>query len=183
MAIFTDRSKSALLVIDFQNGVVAGSYDLENVTSNIVSAVSRARAIDTPVIWVQHSDDELVHGSEKWEIIPALKPALSEPIIHKKYRSSFEGTDLESVLTELEISHLYICGAQTNNCVRHTTHAALERGYDITLIGDAHTASGYEWSGHAISGEQVVNEQNDNFYEYELPGRSARTLKTAAIFN
>jgi nicotinamidase-related amidase len=183
MCTFPDRNREALLVIDFQNGVVIDSYNLAEVTANIKAAVAKARARNVPVIWVQHSDEELIYGSDNWQIVETLAPSPTEPLVHKKYRSSFEETPLEETLASLGVSHLYICGAQTNNCVRHTTHAALERGYDITLIADAHTCTGYEWNGHTISGEQVVNEQNDNFYSEELPGRNARALATEAIFN
>ena len=59
----------------------------------------------------------------------------------KIYRSSFEQTTLDETLAKLGVGHLYVCGAETDNCVRHTSHAALERGYDVTLVADADTTS------------------------------------------
>jgi nicotinamidase-related amidase len=73
-----------------------------------------------------------------------------------------------------------VCGAQSNNCIRHTGQDALAKGYDVTLIADAHTTSGYEWGGHTVSAQAVVEEQNDNFNE-QLPGRFARAIPLAKL--
>jgi nicotinamidase-related amidase len=132
MSTLAGRDKSALLVIDVQNGVVEGAYNLESVLKNINTAVAKARSAGVPVIWVQHSDDELVLESDDWQIVPQLEPASGERKVRKVHRSSFEATDLEQILADFGVGHLYITGMQTNNCVRHTTHSAQERGYDIT---------------------------------------------------
>ena len=100
MSSLKDRSQTALLVIDVQNDVVAGAHDRSGVIANIASLVGRARAEGTPVIWVQHSDDDLPRGSDGWQYVPELVPDASEPLIHKEYGDSFEATDLEAVLAE-----------------------------------------------------------------------------------
>jgi len=181
MSLFNERDKSAVLVIDVQNGVVKGAYSRDEVVAHINSLIASARGSSVPVIWVQHSDEELVIDSDAWQIVPELVPLEGEKIIRKIFRSSFEHTDLEDVLSTLEVGHLFICGAQTNNCVRHTIHAALEGGYDVTLVSDAHTASDYEWRGHKVVAKDVINEQNDNLSGYKLPGRSAHVTKSSAI--
>lgn len=181
MSTFKDRGKSALLVIDVQNGVVEDAFLRNDVVGHIKDVIQKAREKGVPVIWVQHSDEELAIDSNSWHIVPELAPLPSEHIVRKLFRSSFEETDLEAILESLEVSHLYICGAQTNNCVRHTNHAALERGYDITLIRDGHTTSGYEWKGHTIVAADIINEQNDNLSGYTLPGRKASVVKSSAI--
>ena len=181
MTTLTGRDKSALLVIDVQNGVVEGAYNLDSVLKNINTAVAKARDANVPVIWVQHSDEELQIDSEPWQIVPQLSPADDEPNVRKSYRSSFEATDLEAILQNLRVGHLYITGMQTNNCVRHTTHSAQERGYDITVISDAHSTTGYDWAGHTVVAQDVVDEFNDNFGGTELPGRFTRALATAEI--
>ena len=138
------RTKSALLVIDVQNQVVDGAFNKEQVIANINTAVGKARAAGVPVVWVQHSDDWMAIGSEDWQIVPQLSPADGEAKVGKLYRNSFEATTLEEVLAGLGVGHVYVCGAQTNNCVRYTTHGALERGYDVTLLSDAHTTTDFE---------------------------------------
>ena len=178
MSTITGRDKSALIVIDVQNGVVEGAFNLESVLKNINIAIETARASGIPVIWVQHSDEELIIDSETWQIVPELSPQSGEPMVRKIYRSSFEATNLEEILSDLKVGHLYVTGAQTNNCVRHTTHSAQERGYDVTILADAHTTTNYDWNGHAVVAEDVVNEFNDNFVERDLPGRFTNVVAT-----
>ena len=181
MSTFKDRGRSAVLVIDVQNGVVEDAFSRNDVISHIKDVLVKAREKDVPVIWVQHSDDELVIDSQSWQIVPELAPLPGEHTVRKIYRSSFEETNLDAILESLSVDHLYICGAQTNNCVRHTNHAALERGYDITLIRDGHTTSGYEWKGHTIVATEVIDEQNDNLSGYTLPGRKASVVESSVI--
>lgn len=181
MTTLVGRDKTALLVIDVQNSVVEGAYNLESVLKNINIALDKARSSGVPVIWVQHSDEEMPIDSDGWEIVPELNPAHDEVKVRKTYRSSFEATNLEEVLAGLNVGHVVITGMQTNNCVRHTTHSAQERGYDVTILGDAHTTTGYDWNGHTVDAEAVVNEFNDNFYPTQLPGRFIRSIPTAEL--
>ena len=62
-------------------------------------------------------------------------------------------------MAELQADHLIVIGAQTNNCIRSTVYSALEKGYDVTLIADAHTTSDDEWNGKALSAENDTFEQ------------------------
>ena len=176
------RSKSALLVIDVQNQVVDGAYNKDAVIAQINVAVAKARAAGVPVVWVQHSDEWMAIDSEDWQIVPQLVPAEGEARVRKLYRNSFEATDLEEVLAGLGVGHVYVCGAQTNNCVRFTSHGALERGYDVTLLMDAHTTTDFTFGGKAISAEGMVNELNAAFSEEELPGRKADAMVVEKVF-
>jgi nicotinamidase-related amidase len=180
LSTLTGRDKTALIVVDVQNGVVADAFRRAEVIANIEQAVAKARAASVPVVWVHHSDEELEIGSDAWQIVSELIPLNGEAMVRKTYRSSFEATNLEEVLAKLNVSHLVVCGAQTNNCIRHTSHDALAKGYDVTLIGDAHTTSSYEWGGHKVDAQAVVEEQNDNFNE-ALPGRSGRVVSLAQL--
>lgn len=177
------RTEAALIVIDVQVNVVENAFERDLKIANMVTAVEKARAQSIPVIWVRHSEEELPIGSDGWQIVPELTPLADEPIVEKLYRSSFVATDLESHLSRLKASHLYICGAETNNCVRHTSHAALEAGYDVTLIADAHTTTGFEWNGFTVDAARTIDEQNINFMGYQLPGASAQATKVAELFN
>ena len=177
------HSKSALLVIDVQNQVVDGAYNKDQVVANINVAVGKARAAGVPVVWVQHSDEWMPIGSDDWQIVAELTPADGEARVGKLYRNSFEATDLESVLTKLDVGHVYVSGAQTNNCVRFTSHGALDRGYDVTLIKDAHTTTDYTSGGAIVPAEVLVRDLNASFSEEELPGRSANAVTVADIFN
>jgi nicotinamidase-related amidase len=178
----SERGQSALVVIDVQIDVVKEAFERDSKIANMVTAVNKARAASIPVIWVQ-DHESLPIGTDGWQIVPELTPLDSDRRVSKIYRSSFEETNLEEVLSSLSIGHLYICGAETNNCVRHTCHAALERGYDVTLIADAHTTTGFEWNGFIVDAARTIDEQNTNFYDNQMPGRSIRAVKVADLFN
>jgi nicotinamidase-related amidase len=179
----SERGNSALVVIDVQVNVVKDAFERDLKVANMAEAVRKARAASIPVIWVRHSAEDLPLHTDGWQIVPELVPLEGEPIIEKKFRSTFVETNFEEVLAELKISHLYICGAETNNCVRHTSMSALEFGYDMTLLEDAHTTTGFEWNGFAVDAARTIDEQNTNFMGYELPGRSANVEKVSALWN
>jgi nicotinamidase-related amidase len=179
----SERGQSALIVIDVQVDVVAEAFERDAKIAKMVLAVDKSRTQGVPVIWVRHSDKGLTLNTPGWQIVPELLPKSDEAIIEKTFRSTFEATNFEEVLAAKKISHLYICGAETNNCVRHTSMAALERGYDVTLIEDAHTTTGFEWNGYIVDAASTIDEQNTNFMEYALPGRSANTVKAAELWS
>lgn len=183
MSTIIGRTESALIVIDVQNGVVANAFKRDEIVENMRTLVQKARSTNVPVIWVQHSDEGLVRDSAAWHIVPELDPNEDEPIVHKNYRSSFEETNLEELLAHDNIAHLVVCGAQSNYCVRHTIGAALERGYDVTLIEDAHTTDDELWGKVDVFAEQIIEEQNHVCTEYKLPGRMCNTASTANVFN
>ena len=97
MTTLTDRPRTALMVIDVQNGVVARAHDRDTVVANVASLVDKARAEGVPVLWVQHCDDGLAQGSEDWQVVPELARDDTEPLVHKSFGDSFEATELEDV--------------------------------------------------------------------------------------
>ena len=178
-----ERGGSSLLVIDVQVNVVKGAYLRDEKIANIFAAVTKARAASIPVVWVRHSAEDLPLGSDEWQIVPELIPFDGEPIIEKKYRNSFIETNLDEVLAKLKVGQLYICGAETNNCVRHTAMGALDAGYDIVLLEDAHTTTSFEWDGFVVDAARTIDEQNTNFIGYALPTCSADIKKVSEIWN
>lgn len=181
MSTLAERSGRALLVIDVQNDVVEQAYDRDAVVARISTLVDGARTGGVPVVWIQHNDEYLAPGSDPWQIVGALTPGEGEPRIDKQYRSSFESTSLEDALAALGVDELVLCGAETNNCVRHTMHAALERGYDVTLVSDAHTTWHGTWGDVTVDGAPIIAEQNRNAGDYRLPGRRSATQTTAEV--
>jgi nicotinamidase-related amidase len=159
MTTLSDRPNTALMVIDVQNGVVTGSHDRDGVVGRIASLVDRARAEQVPVVWVQHNDEALVRDSEAWQIVSELSPDDAEPVVQKEYGDSFEGTVLESVLADRAVGRVVVTGAQSDACIRSTLHGALVRGYDVTLVGDAHTTEDLTAYG-APSPDLVISHTN-----------------------
>jgi nicotinamidase-related amidase len=175
-----NRPNTALLVIDVQNGVVAGAHERDAVVANVGSLVDKARQEQVPVVWVQHSDDELERGSEAWRIVPELTPDDAEPLVEKHYGDSFEDTTLETVLSGLGVGRLVVVGAQTDECVRSTLHGAFVRGYDATLVGDAHTTEDLTAFG-APPPDQVIAHTNLYWKYHSAPGRTAGTVETKDV--
>ena len=180
MTTLENRPNTALLVIDVQNGVVGDAYERDTVVANVGTVVEKARAAEVPVVWVQHSSDNLEQGSEQWEIVPELSPDASELLVQKRYPDSFEETTLESLLDDLAVGRLVVVGAQTDECVRSTLHGALVRGYDATLVSDAHTTEDLSPWG-APPPELVIAHTNLYWGNHEAPGgRPARSRRTTS---
>jgi nicotinamidase-related amidase len=175
-----DRPNTALVVVDVQNGVVADAVERDAVVARIGSLVAQARGAQVPVVWVQHTDEHLAKGSDEWRIVPELDHDEAEPHVDKSYGDAFEDTTLEAVLSGLGVGRLVVVGAQTDQCVRSTLHGAFARGYDTTLVSDAHTTEDQsEWG--APPPEQVIAHTNLYWTYQSAPGRTAGTVATKDV--
>lgn len=180
MTTLTDRPNTALLVVDVQNGPMSGAHNRDGVVANIAALVGKARAEGVPVVWVQHSADDLPVGSEGWRYVPELPQQDSEPIVGKRYADAFEDSDLEEVLAGRGIGRLVVAGAQTDECIRATLHGAVVRGYDATLVADAHTTEDLsDWG--APTPDKVIDHTNLYWSNHRAPGRQAGTVTTATV--
>jgi nicotinamidase-related amidase len=175
-----NRPNTALVVIDVQNGVVEGAHERDAVVANVGSLVEKARRERVPVVWVQHASEQLVRGSEEWRIVPELSPGEAEPLVEKSYGDSFEDTTLEEVLSGLGVGRLVVVGAQTDACVRSTLHGAFVRGYDATLVSDAHTTEDQTAWG-APPPDAVIAHTNLYWTYQAAPGRTAGTVETKDV--
>ncbi len=180
MTTLPDRPHTALMVIDVQQGVVGQAHRRDDVVANIGTLVDRAREAGTPIVWIQHSSDELAQGSDGWQYVPELTRRESEPLVHKTFGDSFEATDLEDVLAGAGVGRLVVTGAQTDACVRSTIHGAFARGYDVTLVGDAHTTEDLTAWG-APAPEQVIAHTNLYWQFQSAPGRTAGVTETKDV--
>ena len=180
MTTLSNRPESALVVVDMQNGVVAEAYERDAIVANVAKVVEKARAANVPIVWVQHSSDNLVSGSPEWAYVPELVRKDSESLVPKTYPDSFEGTTLEEVLAAGHIGHLVVAGAQTDECIRSTLHGAIVRGYDVTLVGDAHTTEDLSAWG-APTPDKVIAHTNLYWGNHEAPGRTAEVVETADL--
>ncbi|MEZ4654715.1 MAG: cysteine hydrolase [Candidatus Eisenbacteria bacterium] len=182
MATVREGQRGVLLVVDVQVGVVGEAWDAPRIIGNLARLVERARAETVPVIWVQHSADDLPKDSPAWQLVPELVPAAGEPRVHKRFESSFEETSLEHELARLGATHITLAGAATNWCIRATAYGALDRGYDVTLVEDGHTTGSLEFSdGVRIEGAHIVRELNTVFTWLTYPGRKSGTAKAAEV--
>jgi nicotinamidase-related amidase len=180
MTTLENRPNTALLVVDVQNGIVAGGYERDAVIANVGSLVEKARQEQVPVVWVQHSDERLARETADWQIVPELTRDDAEPLVEKHYHDSFEETNLESVLSGLGVGRLIVAGAQTDACIRATLHSALVRGYDATLVSDAHTTEDQTAWGSPPP-DLVIAHTNLYWADETAPGRTAGTVETKNV--
>ena len=180
MTTLVNRPNAALLVIDVQNGIVKEAYDRDNVVAKVSTLVDKARAADVDIVWIQHNSDEVPRGSESWQYVSELVRQDAEPWVQKEYADAFDATDLESVLAERGIGRLIVAGAQTDECIRATLHGAIVRGYDATLVADAHTTLDLSQFG-APPPDKVIAHTNLYWQYHAAPGRTAGTVITAEV--
>ncbi len=180
MTTFENRPNTALLVVDVQNGAVGAAHQRDQVVANIGLLVDRARQERIPVVWVQHDDEDLPKGSESWQIVAELTPGDGEPVVEKNYGDSFEDTTLETVLSGLGVGRLVVVGAQTDACIRSTLHGAITRGYDATLVKDAHTTEDMTAWG-APPPDAVIAHTNLYWTYHTAPGRKGGTVETKDV--
>ncbi|MGB2838679.1 MAG: isochorismatase family protein [Actinomycetes bacterium] len=180
MTTLPGRPRTALLVIDAQQQVMSNVHARDAVIGNIGKLLDRARSEHVPVVWVQDNGDGLPLGSEGWRLVPELVPAEGEALVNKQYADSFEETDLEEVLSDLAVGRLIVSGAQTDECIRSTLHGAVVRGYDATLVSDAHSTEDFsEWG--APTPDKVIAHTNLYWSSHAAPGRQAGTVTTDAV--
>jgi nicotinamidase-related amidase len=181
MTTLVDRPNTALLIVDVQRGNTGAAHDREAVISRINTLLEQARGTATPVVWVQHADEHLVEGSEEWQYAAELTRVESEPLVHKHFGDAFEETDLEDLLADRKVGRVVVTGASTDLCIRATLHGALARGYDTTLVGDAHTLEDPSQWGLPFNAEQVIAFTNSYWDEAAAPGRVGGTVMTADV--
>ena len=126
-------------------------------------------------MWVQHSDDHTVQGSDEWRIVPSsLRPTTSHWWRRTTAMRSRTPTS-RTCSPSLGVGRLVVTGAQTDACVRSTLHGAFVRGYDATLVSDAHTTEDLtEWG--APPPDQVIAHTNLYWSFQTAPGRTAATV-------
>ncbi len=180
MSTLQDRPNTALLVVDVQQGVVGGAYQADTVVGNVAVLVEKARRAGVPVVWVQHSDEQLVRGSDAWRIVPEAGRDEAEPLVEKNWGDAFEDTTLERVLSDLGVGRLVVAGAQTDACIRSTLHGAFTRGYDAILVKDAHTTEDQTAWG-APPPDKVIAHTNLYWTYHAAPGRKAGTVATEDV--
>lgn len=174
---------AALLIIDVQVGIIEGfhAYRGREVLEQINKLLSKARASNTPIIYVQH-DGEAGHalevGSDGWQIHPEIKPHEEDLIIRKRASDSFFETTLQRELEARGVKHLIVTGCMTEYCVDTTARRAVSIGYDVTLVSDAHTTI----DNKLLTAAQIIAHHNALLDGFDA-GSHAITVKPAAEVN
>lgn len=161
-------SKTAVVVIDVQEGILAGiaghreaeaERALDAMVWRIHDLLRRARAAGAPVIYVQHEGGvghRLEPGAAGYPIREEIAMKRGDLLIPKKFCDSFYETGLQSALERLGVEHLVMCGCMTQYCVDTSVRRAVSLGYDVTLVKDGHMTAD---SGE-LTFEQIVAHHN-----------------------
>lgn len=149
-----EKHRAAVIVIDMQYDFIGKDAVIPcNANEDLVPSINKllcfARKSDIPVIYTQelhrasHIDfgreldgDEPVHcieGSHGSQIIKELEPQKDDYVIPKRRYSAFFGTDLQVLLSGLEVDTLILCGVATDVCVRATATDAQQYGYFVKV--------------------------------------------------
>lgn len=181
MSHFPERDGQVLLVVDVQNDVMAECRNVRPVVRRIADLVGRARLAGTPVVWVRHQDDFLVPDTDGWQVVPELPPEPGEAFVDKRYGDSFADTALDDVLGGLGVGKVVLVGAQSDYCIRSTFFGGLYRGYDMTLVTDAHTTADDDYGPTDFSAARLVAVVNKLAATTSLPGVRAATTTAAEV--
>lgn len=133
----------ALLVIDVQAGLFEKStpiYRADQLLDNINLLVDAAHQAGCPVVFIQHQNKGfLAKGSAGWQLHPRLQPQAGDQTIHKQHGDAFQDTDLDQLLQSQSVNTVLITGLVTDGCVKATSQGALQHGYRVILVSDAHS--------------------------------------------
>jgi nicotinamidase-related amidase len=152
----------ALLIIDMQNGSFTEEtprYNTINVVRHMNQLSDLFRANKDMVIFIQHDgslNGDFIPGTEEWGILPDLKQHTADLYIAKTANDCFYKSSLSEVLLSESIDELVITGCATDFCVDATIKSAFTKGYNITVIKDAHTTADRE----EITADKLTNHYN-----------------------
>ena len=136
-------AQAVLIVIDAQNEYVDGKLPLPGAKpalANIARLLSKARADGGRIIHVQHrgrAGGAFDPEGRGFAIADEAAPIAGEAVIEKPLPNSFAGTSLNNSLASMGVKRLVLAGFMTHMCVSSTARAALDLGYQTTVVADA----------------------------------------------
>jgi nicotinamidase-related amidase len=150
------QSKTALLVMDMQAGIVAMLPDAAAILNNVAKAIAKARDQKIPVIYVvvgfRQGAPEIsptnktfsaskerfasVNMAEFMKVHEDLQPRADEVVVTKRRVSAFTGSDLEVILRAYGIQNLVLTGIATSGVVLSTLREAADKDYGLTVLSD-----------------------------------------------
>ena len=154
----------ALVIVDIQNDYFPGGrHELvgsEQAAANAGRLLDGFRRRNEPVFHVQHvwegeGAEFFEPGTRGVEIHDAVRPDGDEPVVQKAYPNSFRETDLESRLRDAGVTDLVVAGMMTSMCVDATVRAAVDLGFDCTVVQDACATLDLQFDGRTIPAESV----------------------------
>lgn len=173
---------TAMLVVDVQTALCQGPWamhDAAGLVAQCNALAERARAAGAPVIYVQHEEDHdaMRHGSPGWQLDARLAVQPGDGHVYKTACDAFLRTDLQVQLQQRGITHLVVCGLQTEYCVDSTVRSALTHGHAVTLVADAHSTM----DNGVLTAPQIVAHHNATIAQLGNFGPPVAVLPAAEV--
>lgn len=157
--------KAPVIVVDLQTGMFDGRvapplFDANALVTRVRRILSWARSTGRAVAFVQQNSpapDQLSPGQPGFPIWPALGQAADEPTFPKTVENAFSSAELRDWVRRLATDEVIIIGAATNHCVKSTVGGAMELGFRVTVVSDAHSTGG------RVTAPAIIAEHNAAF--------------------
>lgn len=163
MPITTLDPKTALVIIDLQNGIVAlpTVHPIAEIVNRAGALADAFRRQGLPVVLVnvagrapgrteQPSRVRDVLPAGWTDLVPELNPQPEDHLITKHTAGAFTNTNLENYLKKLGITQVVIAGVATSMGVESTARQAHELGFNVALVTDAMTDTDPEAHSNSI---------------------------------
>lgn len=152
-----DAAHAALLLMDFQAGIVASTQDADALVERAAMARERCRRSGMAVIYVRVAFREearravpernksfsrlagtsrFAEGAPETEITPVLRPAADELVVTKTRVGAFSTTRLAAELDHRGIDTLVLAGIATSGVVLSTVRDAADRDFRLFVLAD-----------------------------------------------
>ena len=148
--------KSALLVMDVQNGIVE-RFAAKDALQPLQTALLAARSHGIPVIFVRvalrpgypdvspsnlsfssiRERGNMLETDEATQVWDGVLPNPQEVVVVKRRVSAFTGSGIEVILRAQAIDHLILTGIATSGVVLSTLREAADQDYRLTVLADA----------------------------------------------
>ena len=156
---------TALIIVDIQNDYFEnGKMELVNpdkAATNAAKVLEWFRQNNKENIFhVQHIAGDPALGfflpnTQGAEIHETVQPMETESIIIKHFPNSFLKTELESKLRENGVTKVVVVGMMTHMCIDATVRAAVDLGFETTLIEDACATREMSYEDKVVPAKQV----------------------------
>jgi len=155
---------TALLLIDLQNDYFPGGQlpltGVEAASDAAAELLDRFRNDSLPLVHVRHifanpAAPFFRPETPGIEIHESVAPVPGEAVVTKQNVNSFQQTNLKSILDEMGVDSLVICGAMSHMCVEGTTRAASDLGYRCQVVHDACATRDQTFEGRTIPAADV----------------------------
>jgi len=177
-AIALEPARTALLVLDYQAGIVGMLADAEPLLARAAKALEAARAARLKILHVGvefrpsypevaprnvllsqriAQSERFLSSSPETAKLPAVAPRKNEIVLSKRRISAFTGTELELILRSLEIDTLIVFGVVTSSTVLSTVRHAFDADYRLLVVGDC--CADPDPALHAVLIEKVLARQ------------------------